>query len=198
MRNLGLNTEDSILIKGKEYFDRLNEFVKDLDAVSIRTVNPKSDVGLTPHYPYVERSEIVVSVEKLLAGGYWPIVAKPIHPRDALLAGTIMRAESIYTVELAQGPYTTRRVTHEGKIDISITIDTHGSIESTGQMSDETHTHIASMMSALSSLKLRNYIAEISYYSIPVGWRNQPVIIWELTDNGSGTFSDDVARLLDE
>ena len=117
VRALGLNTEDSILVTPDSDFVTFFEFIIGLDQVSIRTFFPDNRPGITPHVPIIAIKDLKAKIEELHNLGLWLIIAKPIDPADCEFAGAIEKNGFNVYVELAKGPCTTRKVTHEGIID---------------------------------------------------------------------------------
>ena len=94
-----------------------------------------------------------------------------------------MAEDSGFLIEAALGPGTVRRVTHEGKIDVRINAQrTH---VSTGDARidraiTESQGTIEILKERLPSLKVAGLVFEFSWYRIPVGWRGERLIFWDL------------------
>jgi hypothetical protein len=169
VKKLGLNTEDSVLLKTYES----NPFNTN---VSIRTQD-KTKVfhSILPHYPVVRTRDYERIVKQILADGYEAIVAKCINPVDCLFSGTVMKDDSKFIIELAYGPYTTRRVTHDGIIDERYEVPIGGSI------ANPQVNEILMKLMAVKKLPTK-CIFEVSYYKIPVGIKKEKIIFWEVHD----------------
>jgi hypothetical protein len=178
VKKLGLNTEKSILIKSSND-PLLKKFIDKLDAVSIRTLHPDDDRIKSPHYPIVAKYEVIHTVIKTLAEGFWCIIATPIDPRYACYAGCMLKENNHIHIELVHGAYTVRRVTHDGFID-----------EKFDYPHDEAamqfDTRIIDMLEQVKLVPFNHCIVELSYYSTHVGYKKEHVIIWNLDDDGTG------------
>lgn len=184
VRKLGLNTEHSILVKRVDS-EELHEFIADLPAVSIRTMRSANNTAKEVHFPIVPRAKIFSRIQEVLDMGLWAIVATPIDPQYAELAGAIL-VEDDYslTVELARGPCTVRKVTVEGKIDYSFHYPDVSGLSYPER--EYLFPKILRMVEEVHKIPFNHCIVEISYYSLPVGWKRENVIIWEITDDGTG------------
>lgn len=171
LKDLDLNTEDSVLISD----------VKDKcpykGKISIRTQwRDEQRQDKTPHVPICDSSEFGMYKKEFLAAGLELIVSEGIDPKDAALAGCIMRNENNYVVEIAMGPGTVRRVTHRHLIDARYMASL-----------DHPITHNDLVNSALRKVHdayrdgvlAEKFIFEFSYYNKPVGYKKQNVIFWE-------------------
>jgi hypothetical protein len=175
LRNLDVNTEESILVTPDTKSADLDKFIKDLTSVSVRTFEPKLDKIKTPHFPIIKVSELPDILDKVFEGGFHAIVATPIDPKDCLLAGTIWKQSMGGWIELAKGPCTVRRVTHDSVVDYRYNYPKD-------RISDE---NVREMLYAAKRVPYENCILEMSYYSIPVGFRKENVIIWDITGDGT-------------
>lgn len=196
VRHLGLNTEDSVLVESRPDLDKHSHFLAGLNRCSVRTF-PRASAGHSkPHFPIVTRAEFQSSCVPLLDQGYSLIVAKPIDPTDATLAGRIVRRPSDFLVEVALGPGTTRRVTHEGRIDQAL--------ELSGPDDPRCGTEIAQALNALTAaerrwankLQLTDVQYEFSAYRRPVGWKDEHIIFWEI--HGLGKQDEHLDRFYRE
>lgn len=184
VNKLGLNTEENILISSllKEDIEIINKFTENLNRVSIRSFSYTNSKIKSPHYPIVKKADIISTIKTLLDLEFNAIVAKPIDPEDALLAGAIGKINNIYYIELANGPCTTRKVTHDGIID-------HRKVIPPDVIADN---RIKDMMVEVEKIPFSNFVAEVSYYKIPVGIKNEHVIIWGIEDDGSGKSINEI------
>lgn len=177
VRDLGLNTEDNMLVTPSTNINDLITFILQLNEVSVRVFDPIHEDRPTPHYPIVKIAELKDTLTRIFANSFYAIVAKPIDPQFAELAGCIHKSEvpfsrrSTYIIELAKGPCTTRKVTHDGIVDYRFFYP-RDTIE------DE---RIISMINEIKHVEMQNCIFEISYYSIPVGYQQSKIIIWDIT-----------------
>lgn len=189
VRRFGLNTETNIVIKTTEPedLDKLETFVNyhNLSKVSIRTQaidNSRS----TPHYPIIEVKDLFHIVRELVDSGYHAIVATPIDPKDAVLAGAVLKEGSKFTLEFAIGPYTVRRVTHQGIIDINLTYDVRTKEVRIIKLYDDLYLiNLIEIISQCRKVPISECIIELSYYRIPVGHRNNNIIIWDIDSTGT-------------
>jgi hypothetical protein len=175
IRSLDLNTEDSILITPNTSIDMLAAFIVDLSEVSVRVFDPKDDSRLAPHFPIVKVTDLWKTLHDIYADGFYAVVAKPIDPKDCLLAGTIWKQKFSGWIELAKGPCTVRRVTHESVVDYRYNYPND-------IIPDR---RIREMLAVVRAVPYENCIFELSYYYIPVGWRNEHIIIWDITGDGT-------------
>lgn len=186
VRKFHLNTEDSILVTPQTDPSILLRFTSGVGEVSIRTMDPVSDARATPHYPIVDVHDMPARIIDILNTGLYVIVAKPINPKDCELAGAIWKQGSTMFIELANGPCTTRRVTFEGIID-------HLKEYPTDLITDK---RMLAMVKQVKEVPISRCIVELSYYSIPVGYKHENVIIWEITGDGTKESDAEVASYI--
>lgn len=192
VKMLGLNTEENILIQSNSDEDmrRLTEFIfrHGLERVSIRTM-AKDDSLKTLHFPVVSINETWDVVRDLVSKGLSAIVATCIDPARAVAAGVVWKRYNIYSGELAVGPHTVRRVTRLGIVDLSFEYDADSDdliINKAKFIISVPVTQLVwSLLSECKKIPFTNCLIEISYYSIPVGWNEQNVIIWDIDSDGS-------------
>lgn len=180
LRYFGLNTENSILIACEDDIEKNRAFLDQFDKYSVRTFSEhETTSGRSLHLPTMTREEFFGTYRDLLKEGLNLIVAEQIDPTHAELAGCIMRRGWETTIEIAIGPGTVRRVTHEGRID-----------ERYVCYGFQPHTPNLKVNEALVEIYRFEHLVsdppdeciyEFSYYRIPVGWRKQRVIFWEIT-----------------
>jgi len=180
VRDLGLNTEDNMLVTPATNINDLITFILQLDEVSVRVFDPDHDGRLTPHYPIVKIAELKKTLEKIFINDFYAIVAKPIDPQFAELAGCIWKETDLmnhksFTIELAKGPCTVRKVTHDGIVDYRFYYPRQ-------EITDE---RILKMIKTIRDIPYDNCTFEMSYYSIPVGYQNDNVIVWDITGDGT-------------
>jgi|TARA_R100001530_G_scaffold34477_3_gene26932 hypothetical protein len=178
-----LNAEDSILISVDDKND-YEDFLKNLDNCSIRTEKVNSSVGnwLTPHYPFVPIDQASALIDGLRYSGYYVILGKPINPDDCLFAGAARKygpLEHLY-IEIANGPGTVRRVTHEYKVDQSYDIQSR--LETTND------SKVNECIQNFRKVPLTDIIFEFSYYKPLVGIKNEHFICWEIVNEGKNNF----------
>ncbi len=179
IKKLGLNTEESILIKSSNEFPFVERFIKNLDSISLRTLHPDGDRIKSPHYPIIQKHEVIHTIIKTLFEGFWCIVATPIDPRYTCYAGCMLKENSHIHIELARGTYTVRRVTHDGFIDEKFDYPRD-------EAAMQFDTRILDMLEQVKLIPFNHCIAELSYYSTHVGYKKEHVIIWNLDDDGTG------------
>lgn len=179
LRHLELNTELSVLIESANDLRAEAAFLARLDRYSVRTFRREAyEVG-EPHFPIVSKAEFESSCLPLLEQGYSLMVAEPVDPADALLAGAILRDGEKFVVEAAVGPGTVRRVTHQGLIDIRL---------EARRPSEAANPWIQQALDELLAAEdrwrpqvdLRDVLYEFSVYRVPIGWRRERVIFWEI------------------
>ena len=194
VRRLGLNTETNILIKSDnvEETSRIVDFIQEnkIAEVSIRTMGAtpeKSRDGTkTPHYPIVNVEDVLPTVKKIVKDGFYAIIATPIDPKDALLAGAVLKTGDTYCIELVRGQYTVRRVTHEGIIDIDIMYDDRDKTQHVKKLpTQEEWPYIDEIIKEVVKVPFSSCIIELSYYRVPVGCKYENVIIWDISSSGS-------------
>jgi len=170
VREFNLNTENSVLIKTPQQ----NPFNSD---VSIRTQWKNPSNKKTPHYSVVKKENYNKVLKEILNNNLEAIVGDCINPKDCLFAGCIFRDYNKLHIEIAHGPGTVRRVTHQNIID-------------------ESYYNLPSLMPRTNNLNLNkvlldiyhlerikevppSYIFEFSYYKNKVGIKKQNQIFWE-------------------
>ena len=169
LRDFNLNTENSILIQDKQP----NPFNSD---VSIRTQWPYKTVKKTPHYPVVRKKDFIESRDELLEIGVELIVAECIDPKDCKFAGCILKDGSEMIIEIADGPGTVRRVTHDYLIDRRYIISSFFPHTNDPEVNDI----ILEVYKVDREYDLPDsYIFEFSYYNIPVGYKHTNIVFWE-------------------
>ena len=172
VRDLDFNTEENILINPEDSDDKHLKFLKNLDECSIRTFN-ELDGQSCPAYPIVKKEEAIKLIKSLKQKKYNIILATPINPADCLFAGAVMKSGDKIITEIANGPGTVRRVTHEGKID-----KRYFNINTDNEKLNE-------CLKEINDCYLDNIIFEFSYYNHPIGYKKQNFIVWEITDDGT-------------
>lgn len=177
VRNLGFNTEDSILVRPIDKFDKYKKFISGLTKVSLRTFD-EQDSFSTPHYPIVQIGKLNPLIKQLQKKNIYCIIAKPIDPADCLFAGCAVKDLESLTIEIADGPGTVRRVTNDGKIDRRYNIPLYG----ISRTEDQNINYCAQQFK---KCELNECNFEFSWYKKPVGILNDNFIVWEVTDNGN-------------
>lgn len=182
VRALGLNTEDDVLIRNEEDWQRHWEWLDQHERFTVRSFRePAQRGGTEPYFAVIDRDEFEPHRKRLLLEGWQLIIAEPVDPVDALMAGTILREGDITEVEIVRGSGSvTRQVTHDGRIDarISVTnLDPSGDV-----LVDEALNKIRLTEEAWPQFDvLRNVIYEFSYYQPRVGYKREHAIFWEIT-----------------
>ena len=177
VRDYGLNTEENILVtpvtKPKKYLT----FLANLSACSIRTF--KDDNIKTPHYAHIEKLKALDLIPELQREKYNIILATPINPKDCAFAGCIWHGLETTIVEVADGPGTVRRVTHENAISRRYTLNNF-----TQENTNDPRINIA--LRKIRNIGFSHIIYEFSWYNKKVGHLNENFICWEMTDDGTG------------
>lgn len=180
-----MNTEESVLIADEEDLKRHGAFLQQFSQYSVRTFRDDAYGGSHPHFPIIERGEFEETYRRLLEQGLKLIVAAPIDPKDAELAGCLLyeRGGGVLA-EVALGPGTVRRVTGGGKVDSRVRSERVG--QSVGD--HRVDAAILEVRRAVAMLHRPDQRAvpdevlfEFSWYSGPVGWRKERLIFWEVT-----------------
>ncbi len=184
VRYLGLNTEDSVLVESPADLDKHASFLSRLDKFSVRTFLPAADVHGAPHFPIVTRAEFESTCLPLLAQNYSLIVAEPIDPADASLAGCIERHSGGFLVEVALGPGTVRRVTKEGKIDQSLELSGADDPRCRPEIAQALRELTKAERHLASELLRTGVLYEFSAYNHPVGLKAEQIIFWEIQGLG--------------
>lgn len=188
LRYFGLNTENSVLISSEEDLIKHRQFIDRYDKFSVRTYFKHQTEQMPPHLPAITKEEFFQVYKELLNMNLCLILAEQIDPKDAEFAGCIMRDGSVTIVEIAYGPVTVRKVTREGVVDerhIS-----YGFLPSTPNPKINEALKEIYWFERSTSYPLDQCVYEFSYYKIPVGWKRQRVIFWEIT--GINSFEIDI------
>lgn len=175
LRELGLNTEENILINPEDEEEKYQDFLKKNDTVSLRTFD-KNDSKGSPHFPHVYNCNAKDLILRLQSKGIFCILATPINPIDCKITGCVLKRGDSLIIEVAYGPYTVRRVTHEQKIDKTFQVIN----------GETTSEELNKYLHVFKNCKLNNCIFEFSIYHHPVGYKKENLIIWEVTDDGTG------------
>jgi len=174
VRELGLNTEESILIApGKAMSKTDIAFIASDGEYSLRTFD-SSDNGVHPHYPVISQERLLEELPLLRCRGYSCIVAKCINPKDAEFAACAYKRGRSFTIEICDGPVTVRAITHDHNITRTI---------STGLLQGTNcgDRRIDEAIRVMRGTKLDEVIFEFSWYAKQVGWMPANLIFWEAT-----------------
>ena len=120
LKRLGLNTEESILIRSMTDWESNAEFLQKFSRYSVRTFRGEGYGETHPFFPIISREELHRRYEELITDGFRLIVATPIDPAEAELAGCLLYDSNQIVAEVALGPGTVRRVTQENMIDLRV------------------------------------------------------------------------------
>ncbi len=182
VRALGLNTEDDILITSERDWQCRQDWLSRHDRFTVRTFRETIErTGIEPYFAVIGRDEFEPHRKKFLAEGWKLIIAEPVDPVDALLAGTILRDGDATEIDIVRGSGSvTRQVTHDGRIDAHVVVRIG---ELTGDpLLDEALDEIRKTERRWPQLDvLRNVIYEFSYYNVEVGYKREHAIFWEIT-----------------
>jgi hypothetical protein len=171
MKEFGLNTEESILITKLLLTPEQKIFLNSSFAFSLRTFN-NNDNAPHPHYPIINKYSLLDLMPKLLNAGYSLIVAKCIDPKFAELTGCGYKRGQSVTFEIKFGAVTVRSVTHDGLIDKTFTTGI-------GEQCNADY-RLAGILAEIRRCPVTDCIFEFSWYSMPVGRRQQQAIFWEI------------------
>jgi len=177
VRTYGLNTEENILIRPSDNLVRMSQFLDGYNKCSVRTF--RGDDVVTPHFPILRVIDAYIEVSRLIEKNYNVIVATPIDPKDCEFAGCAWLKENEMIIELAYGPGTVRRVTHQNIIDKRYHINFFNK-----SLTDDLRVNKA--IKQFKETGLANVIFEFSYYNKPIGYKKNNLICWEITDDGYG------------
>jgi len=178
-RKFGLNGENSVLITSMKEL-KISDFVSQRNSFSVRTFYfIDNDIGIAPFFPTMTKKQLFKKAPELFSAGLRLIVADKIDPKDCGFRGCILiQEQGTAVMEIANGPGTVRTVTNEGKIDETI-------VYAVGQKINCGNKHDLCLWHCRRT-ELRNVIFEFSYYNVPVGWKQERFICWEITDDGTG------------
>lgn len=178
LRELGLNTQVSVVIHNVDDLKRHREFLEKSPRYSIRSFWKMKSIFYPDFKPIVPREWIDENAPTLLSKGLNLIIAEPIDPNDAVLAGCIVRHGSITVIEIANGPVTVRRVTHEGYVDERYLC--YGHLPYTSNLTINLALSNLREAELLSEIAFEASNFEFSYYPYGVGWLSKPLIFWEV------------------
>ena len=182
-RSRDLNAENSVLVKNMQQLKRIG-FVKRRDHFSVRTYyhDTRKDFGLdkkAPHLCTTSKKNLFRKAPKMFRDGLWLIVADQIDAKDCEFRGVIwIQHSGNIVVEIALGPGTVRTVTNDGIIDESYDIPSNKVIKTGNDKLDY-------CINQCKRTRLGSVMFEFSYYKIPIGWKNEQFICWEITDDGT-------------
>ncbi len=175
VKDLGINTEENILIKPTECLDKYLEFCSKYEEYSLRTfyLDDKS----CPHFPVLKQKELMNKIPELQKQGLYLIPATVINPKDCELAGCCAITQNKIFVEIAYGQVTVRKVSHDGIIDKFYDVDVFKT-----KTDDYRLNGLTKIVSDLSFANgINEAIYEFSYYNKPIGWKKEKLIVWEIT-----------------
>lgn len=178
--HFNLNGEHSVLVKTMQKL-KSHEFVKNRSEFSVRTFYKDDRHKTAPHLCTTTKRSLFRKAPKMFRDGLWLIVADQVDAKDCEFRGTIwVQGTGKIIVEIALGPGTVRTVTNDGAIDESYDIKSyrHG-FHTTGRL------NLDHCITQCKDTNLKNVIFEFSYYKIPIGWKNERFICWEITDDGT-------------
>ena len=181
VRRLGLNTQNDILITGEDDWQRNFEWLKQFDRYTVRSFREGPSVGVEPYFAIIDAAAFEQHRQNLLDQGWELIIAEGVDPKEALLAGTILREGEVTEVDIVRGSGSvTRQVTHDGQIDDHFVVNGE---DFTGDgFVDEALSKIRELEQMKPNLSfLKKVIYEFSYYQPEVGYKRENVIFWEIT-----------------
>lgn len=174
VRQLGLNTEESILVEpGTSRKIPDYKFINSQELFSLRTFN-NNDNSFHPHHPVISKKQLLRLAPKLLRDGFSLIIAKCVDPKLAELAGCGYKRGKSVTLEVKYGAVTVRKITHDGDIDKTVQTGLVCGI-STGDK------RLDAIIREIRLVPVDECIFEFSWYSAKVGQRRQNMIFWEVT-----------------
>lgn len=184
LKVLGLNTEESILIRSNEDWKKHSDFLWKFSRYSVRTFRSEGYGHADPFFPIINREELHESYTKLLDEGLSLIVATPIDPADAELAGCLLYDADSVLAEVALGPGTVRRVTQENKIDLRVRCkegdqNVACDYRIKGAM-EKARQAVRRLQARYRIFGVEWLVFEFSWYRKTVGLQNQNLIFWEL------------------
>ena len=178
-RKFGLNAENSVLITSMKEL-KISDFVCQRNSFSVRTFyrDGLGPTSIAPHFPTIVKHFLFKKAPKWFEMNLQLIVADKIDPKDCEFRGCIyMQKLGTALMEIAIGPGTVRTVTNEDKIDETVIYAAKQKLEKSSR---------GYCVEQCRRTELRNVIFEFSYYNVPVGWKQEKFICWEITDDGSG------------
>jgi hypothetical protein len=125
-----------------------------------------------PHFPFVTGREATFISAALLSLGFDVLTCKGINPINCMYAGAAFVERDSVTLELAKGTMV-RRVTVDGEIDLRIKMPP---VPSSGIGKTLSFWLFRLMKSDDFPKPL---VAELSYYTLPVGAWKERVIFWD-------------------
>jgi hypothetical protein len=177
VRELGFNTEENILVRPTDNSSIYKDFIKKYKRISLRTFNDLDNL-VTPHFPILTLDEALIKIPELQHKNIYCIVATPIDPKDCKFCGAAMKTGLQLFVDIADGPGTVRRVTHDGKIDRRYVLEKEGL-----KLTDD--LELNKCLKQFKICLLEECIFEFSWYNHLVGYKKENLIVWEVTDCGN-------------
>lgn len=180
-----LNAENSVLVKNMGELKKIG-FVRKRNQFSVRTYyhDARKNFGLdkkAPHLCTTSKRNLFRKAPKMFRDGLWLIVADQIDSKDCEFRGVIwIQSTGKVVVEIALGPGTVRTVTNDSKIDerYELQLHQHG-FRTTGRLM------LDHCITQCKETHLQDVMFEFSYYEIPIGWKKERFICWEITDDGT-------------
>lgn len=176
-RQFGLNGENSVLIRSaSQLFE--SDFIQTRKKFSVRTFYEDDRNKTAPHFATISQWDLIKKARSLFEEGLCLIVADQIDPKYCDFRGCISINENIQIIiEIALGPGTVRTVTNDGVIDRRYILN---------KRTDNTPcSKLNYCIRQCRKTGLKNVIFEFSYYKIPIGWKQENFICWEITDDGT-------------
>ena len=182
VRELGLNTQNDILVRSEEEWRRYLPWLDQFDGYTVRTFHhDQSRTDTAPCFEIIGKAEFEKHWRELLRDGWNLIIAEPIDPKEAEIAGAILRDQDWTDVEIVRGASpAVRQVTHEGRVDERFRV--WGDELTNNWMIDEALAKIREVECRFGWLEaLKKVIYEFSYYRPKVGYKKDNLIFWEIT-----------------
>ena len=177
---LGLNTEVSVLVEDIVDLKKHSAFLGRLDSMSVRTFAASAEPTFEPHFPIVSQPEFEATCLPLLDQGLSLIVAEPIDPVDAVLAGCVAHERQGFVIEVALGPGTVRRVTRDGRVDRAWRVSSPNDLAADPEIGSVLEKVVAVEQTWSQDISLVPVLYEMSIYKNAVGTRREHIIFWEI------------------
>lgn len=181
----GFNTPVFNIINKFTPIEEWKNWMEGKEPIHIRT-SDISDTFNLPFYHSLSTKESYPKIIDLLNQDYTVIIGGYIMPSDTISAGTVYLVTNgndiVAKIDLARGSVTTRKVTHEGIIDLStnIKISSINGISVPSSIENIANNIVYDLGKIPKLHRFINHLFEVSYCNRPMGTLVKEPIYWDV------------------